>query len=418
MRIENIRTEKAANNRKRAVATIIWEDCDRPKMELFFETDPEFEEGLSGNPHAFLVGCIMAAMNHGEKRIFCEAEVCPELIDGLVTVMKRFAYWYDWYQIDAPIVRIEVKKRFNKSLPPTDGRQAMFFSGGIDSLATLRNNRINFPLGHPSSIDDGFLVYGLEVEEPKIFDYVMNTVPTIAKDADLTLIPVYTNLRYLDDSWEFWEHEFMGSLFSAIAHAFSRRVNSVLIASHYDIPFLKNPYGSHPLIDLHYSSSDLRVRHDRPLSRFEKTKMISDWDCAIQNVRVCNKTTLYESEQLNCSECEKCLRTMMELLACGVLHKATAFKYDNVTPEMISLTIQLNQTICSFYPEMVGPLQDVGRYDLTNIIEKKLIAYNKLLVKQRPLATKLLKIISIIDRNLLFDSLRKIRNYLVKDSNR
>jgi hypothetical protein len=68
---------------------------------------------------------------------------------------------------------------------------------------------------------------------------------------------------------------------------------------------------------------------------------------------------------------------------------------------------------------MVGPLQDIGRYDLANIIEKKLIAYNKLLVRQqRPLANKLYKIISKIDRNLLSDSLRKTKNYLVKDSYR
>ena len=185
-------------------------------MDIFIETDAEFAEGLFANPHAFLVVCAMVAMHHGEKRIRLDAEICPELTDGLVTAMKRFAHWYNWYPADNPIVRIETGKRYCRTLPPTSGRRGMFFSGGVDSLATLRNNRINFPSGHPSSIDDGFLVYGLEVEDPRIFDFVMKTVPDVARDAGLNLIPVYTNFRYLDDSWQFWEHQFMGHCFQGL----------------------------------------------------------------------------------------------------------------------------------------------------------------------------------------------------------
>ena len=399
--------------RKRVSAKVTWEDCNRPEMEVFLETVMDFAEGLAANPHAFLVGCIMAAMYHGEKRILIDAEICPELRDGLVTAMKRFAHWYPWYPTDAPIVRIEAKKRFSKSLPKTDGRRAMFFSGGVDSLATLRNNRINFPIGHPSSISDGFLVYGLEIEKPEKFDIVMKTVPKIAKDASLTLIPVYTNLRYLDDTWRFWEHMLMGSLFSAIAHAFTQRINSVLIASHYDIPYLEKPYGSHPLIDSNYSSSDLRVKHDRPLPRLKKTKMISDWDCALENVRVCNKTNLYESDQINCSECEKCLRTMMTLLTCDALKRSTAFKYDDVSAEMILSTIKLNKTIYSFYPELVQPLRDAGRNDLANIIQEKLNEYLNPPVPKKPLDRRIVEIISKIDKDLLNRSLSKINKAFI-----
>jgi len=413
MIIEDLNTT-TSGDRKRVSAKVKWEDCDRPQSEVYFETDAEFGDGLSPNPHSFLIGCSMAAMNRGEKRIIIDAAICPELLDGLHVVIKRFAYWYDRYRFkgDTP-VRIEVKKRFSKSLPPTEGRRAMFFSGGIDSLASLRNNRNNFPIGHPSSIDDAFLVYGLEVEDPKIFEYVMKTIPKIAKEASLTLIPIYTNLRYLEDSWGFWEKQFMGALFSAIGHSFSRRINSLLIASHYDIPYLNKPYGSHPLIDSNYSSSDLRIKHDRPLSRYEKTQMISDWECAIQNVRVCNKTKLYEAEQLNCSECEKCLRTMMGLLACGVLDKASAFKYDDVSQEMVRRTVKLNKTVYSFYTELIRPLKKAGRNDLADVISDKLNAYlNPAFPKQKQYERRVVAVLSAIDKELLNGRLRKIKRSL------
>ena len=39
----------------------------------------------------------------------------------------------------------------------------MFLSGDIDSLATLRANRLNYQPRHPATIRDGFVVYGLPV---------------------------------------------------------------------------------------------------------------------------------------------------------------------------------------------------------------------------------------------------------------
>ncbi|MFZ0610953.1 MAG: hypothetical protein WAM73_01800 [Desulfobacterales bacterium] len=42
------------NGRKRVSAKVAWEDSDRPQQEIFIETDPEFADGLSANPHAFL----------------------------------------------------------------------------------------------------------------------------------------------------------------------------------------------------------------------------------------------------------------------------------------------------------------------------------------------------------------------------
>ena len=54
MRIENLRSE-INGDRKRVAATVIWEELDRPLLDLYFETDREFEKDLTINPNSFLV---------------------------------------------------------------------------------------------------------------------------------------------------------------------------------------------------------------------------------------------------------------------------------------------------------------------------------------------------------------------------
>ncbi|WNN89366.1 hypothetical protein [Gloeocapsopsis dulcis] len=94
MRIENLRSDKNGNL-ARVTATVIWEDCDRPTQEIYFETTEAFAQGLSCNPHTFVSACIMPAMHHGESRISIRcAEICPELRNGLITAMSWIRQWY------------------------------------------------------------------------------------------------------------------------------------------------------------------------------------------------------------------------------------------------------------------------------------------------------------------------------------
>ena len=299
MRVENLRFEKD-RGRARTVATVTWEDCSRPVQELYFETIEDFAGSISCNPHAFLVACIMPALHFGEERILIEGEICPELKDGLNTAMNWMRLW--WYKPTKKLVRIEAKTSSGYPRSRIPERAGFFFSGGIDALATLRANRSHYPLEHPGSIKDGLIVCGLEVADPNAFNHVVSLVSILAKGANVTLIPVYTNIRFLgpDDDGEFWAkfwvNEFMGATFSAIAHIFSKRLTVVSLSSDHDIPNIY-PFSSHPLINPNYSSSDLRIRLEGiTLSRYDKTELVSKWDLAIQYLRVCNKTEYYKPE--------------------------------------------------------------------------------------------------------------------------
>lgn len=203
MRIENLKLENHGKN-IRSLATITWEDCSRPVQELYFETTEEFSHSLSCDPHAFLVACIMPAFHFGEKRISIEGAVCPELQNGLNTVENWMRLW--WFEPTKNLVKIEPKSSFKFQRPRIPDRAGVFFSGGIDALATVSANRLSYPSDHPGSIKDGLLVCGLEIEERSVFKYVMDAMSVLAQDVGIKIIPIDTNIRSIgpETDEDFW----------------------------------------------------------------------------------------------------------------------------------------------------------------------------------------------------------------------
>lgn len=375
MRIENLRTENAGD-RKRIAATVIWEDSDRPIHELYYETDEQFADDLVCNPHTFLVACTMPALCHGEKRIFIDEEICPELREGLKAAMTLIRHW--WYpKNEQGILQLETRTNRLMLNSQREARAGMFFSGGIDSLSSLRRNRLHFPLEHPWSVKDGLLIFGLETDQEDKFAHVVESLRGFAKEAALTLIPVFTNVRYLDDDWMFWQHKFQDSVYASVAHAFSKRLSVVTIASTYNYPYMQRD-GSHPLLDMHYSSSDLRLRHDSlDLSRLDKMRLVAGWDLGYQNIRTCNRSELYRPGFLNCGECWKCVSARLAFMALGVSEKTKAFPDIPLTRELLDSVMELyGATIC-FYDELPGPLRKHGHEVLARTIEEKIEAYEK-----------------------------------------
>lgn len=372
MRISNL---ELIQKRKqvRVTATVNWEDCDRPAREIFIETDEEFSGDISCNPHAFLVGCIIPAMRFGEKRILLDAEICPGLREGLETVMALMKVWSDG---EYKPLRIEAGTSSTVHHLNKQRRAGLFMSGGIDSLAALRINKTNYPEEHPGSIKDCLLVHGFDIGgvmergmKYHVFDRAKAAFSAVAKDANVTPIPVYTNIRHLCDERELWLDKFFGAVLASVAHAFVSRLDLVYIASSYDIPNLV-PCGSHPLLDPEYSSYDLRIKHRDPaLSRLEKLRLVADWDVAFQNFRVCLANV---EDRLNCGKCEKCVRTMTDLVAIGALDKTKAFVENDVSPELLSsFNIKIRHRE-PFYREMLSPLKERGRDDLVQTIKSML----------------------------------------------
>jgi hypothetical protein len=185
----------------------------------------------------------------------------------------------------------------------------------------------------------------------------------------MTLLPVYTNVRTLDEDWTFWEFEWEGAVYASVAHALSNRLTTASISSTYDIVHM-NQLGSHPLLDPNYSSANLRVRHDGvTMSRLDKLRLIVEWDAGLQHLRVCNSVSHYREETINCGQCEKCVRTMLGLAALGALHKTKAFGGCELAPDLIVDRVRMHspyQRAC--YQELLVPLASQGHRNLATAV--------------------------------------------------
>jgi len=377
MRIENLKS-KISNQSARVAADVIWEDCDLPMQEVYFQTSREFANYLLCNPHAFLIASSIPAMHYGERRISIDAEVCPELREGLMVAMGWLSHWFER---ERSKIVVETKPSLSMRSPRTPERAGLFFSGGIDSFASLCSNHIDFPVEHPWRIKDGILVYGLELDDSAAFDCVVRSLSSVAQNIGITLIPIHTNvyLLYRDedagDNFKFWNDKFMGAALASVAHALAKGLTVVSIAS---ARHLRDqvPHGSHPLVDTNYSSSDLRIRHDGlTLSRLARTKLVADSGELLDNIRVCNQYKLYRPGRLNCGRCEKCVRTMLALLVLGALNKTSAFPEDDVSEELAWSAIKLKNELLPLYEELIMPLTEKGRHDLVHILQKKITQY-------------------------------------------
>lgn len=370
MRIEDIRVTTASNS-SRLVANVIWEDCELSPQEIFIETSEEFADELSPGPHPFLIACMPPALLHQERRLAVREPICPELRNGLLTAMEWLRHWYG---PDRCPVQIEAPSGIRMPTGRSAERASAFLSGGIDSLATVRANQLDYGSNHPRSIRDCLFAYGFDVGgfagTRELYESALRSLSRVTEHAGMALIPVGTNLLQLHGDVEFWMHEFHGAAFAAIAHAFAKRLSLAFLASSFAIDHLV-PWGSHPLIDSQYSSTELQFRHDGlRLSRLEKVRLVAGWDVALQNLRVCTGDP--PPGYLNCGRCEKCLRTMIELTAVGKLGATNAFPSTSVSYDTVKWLELTSAYQAGWYREVVDPLRSVGREDLADLIQTKL----------------------------------------------
>jgi hypothetical protein len=362
-------------SRTRLRATVVWEACDQPQREIYIETESQFAKDLSEDPHPFLVGCLIPAMHFGEERIQLKGRICPTLLEGLEVVQGLMVRWSKG---EYRLLSIETETLDYPRYTASNRHAALFLSGGIDSLAALRTILDHYPKNHPGMVKDCLMIHGFDIGgvvargmKYHVFDRAFSSLSNVAEDAGTTLIPVYTNIRHLCDDRDLWLNKFFGSVLAAVAHVFSKRIHLAYIASSYDIPHL-HPCGSHPLLDPSFSSYELKIIHrDLAMTRMEKIRKVVAWDSAFQNLRVCLANV---PDRLNCGKCEKCVRTMLELIAVGALHKTCAFRERNVLPEDLSaFSIRIRERE-SFYREILPLLAEKGRMDLVAKIEEKLLS--------------------------------------------
>ncbi|MGH9442862.1 MAG: hypothetical protein ACRD16_11370 [Thermoanaerobaculia bacterium] len=356
-------------------ARVVWEDSNRDPFELRFPANAPLDVLAASGGNPFLVACAFSARHRGERRIRVEEALCPVLRDGVRAASRLLAAWYG----GASDSTIEAAKGF-RTFPARAPRAGMFLSGGVDSLHVLMQNRRIYPRDHPASFRTAVFVPYASFPDPspderarQVVFRQQRAVESLASRAELELAIVDTNSAAVEPDFDFMVAQSHGASLIAAAHALTARLGTVALATSFEIPRALLPYGSHPLLDPLYGSSCLDVFHEGiGLSRLDKIRQLAEWDLARDLLMVCFEGPL-PSGQLNCGECEKCLRTMAGLLVAGRLDHFPVFGRARLDAEAI-LSMPMGYHLHAFrhyWGPIAASLREQGRRGLATAIDRR-----------------------------------------------
>lgn len=317
------------------------------------------EPMLSSRNEALVASALMPAMATGVG-LDIPGPVSARLVSSLPTIVDVLASW------DGRLTRVPVSSLQAVPAPRTaTGRVGAFFSGGVDSFHTL--------LQHRDEITDLIFIHGLDREE-SLRRRAADGVDAAAAEFGVRAIHVETDLGATIRDFVDWGTIGQGAGLATVGHLLASHFERLYIASSYHYAELI-PWGSHPLLDPLWSSEALEFVHDGcGTKRIEKIEFISQFDVAMNHLRVCHWGSASQVESggaINCGRCEKCIRTMLSLEAIGKLSRCRSF--DRPLDAALVRTLKVDEHVRSFCQENLDLLQERGaRPDLQRALRRRM----------------------------------------------
>jgi hypothetical protein len=349
-------------------ARVTWEDSAQAPLELFFEAEGAGGAELSPEPEAFLTACFLPAMRGGERRVEIEGALCGRLLEGLPEAVARLR---SLHGAGHETPRIEPTQGVRTLSPRRPARAATFFTGGVDTLEMLQRDRRDRRPGDPGKFVEAVWMFGhLCPTDRRTLGWneaaLEAVAPVIAREG-LALTTVRTNIWNLAPDIPFLGEESLSSALASAAHGLRARFDSIAIASGRDAR-RERLRGSCPMLDPLYSTGAVEILHEpNALTRFERLEAIARKPEVLRNLVVC--LAFPTAPQINCGECEKCLRTMTALVALGKLEDARLFPARGVTPELLRRA-RLDELTEVYWDDFLPLLEQRGRTDLLDAIRE------------------------------------------------
>jgi glycosyltransferase involved in cell wall biosynthesis len=329
------------------------------------------ETDVVPNPEAALAACLMPAMRYG-GRLEMSEPVSPRVLRSQREFQAVQAAWsLDWTFGEEPLREVEVAAATREPEPTENsGRVAAFFSGGVDSWATV--------LGNPD-VTDLIFVRGFDLSltashQEGLLDEVEARLRSTAEELGMPLHVIETNLRELSDPLLRWDC-FYGGAVVAVAHFFAPLFERVLIAGDSDYE-VQQKFGANWMVDQLWSSERLEIVDDGGrFSRLERTAQIAGHPLVRRTLRVCweNPGGAY-----NCGSCRKCLMTMSTLEALGTRHTVTSFPPELDLEAVAAL--ELNHPVyLNLWQDVLDAARAAGRADLERALERALLRGKRIL---------------------------------------
>ena len=289
---------------------------------LWYRVPDQFSQHLSLQGDAFLIPGLLAGMHFQED------------IEVRGTVSPKLAYHLEDYQnllhfmMPKSVTPVEIKYTRLKPLPVRPEAVGVTFSGGVDSFFTIWKH---LPESQPIPefrITHALFILGFDIlnkNKPR-YQKLYSRYREALQEVNIELIPLETNLVSLIIPRMKYNH-FYAPVLIGSAHLFGNLFNKYYIPNSNDYWQNKRwTSSSNPASDPLLSTETLDIiHHGAATRREEKVEAICDWELVQANLRVCTPEDP-ASDMLNCSRCEKCVRTMIPIYALGKMEKFTTFE--------------------------------------------------------------------------------------------
>ena len=349
-----------------------FENGARETHDIFAVTEQPHE--LTADSNGFLLGAFLPAWTARERRIKIEAPVCPLLSANLAIAASLFRGWFK----DLPAVpAIEASREYRSA----GTRVGVFFSGGVDSLAMVRSLTSLRPAGHPdrptgAAVVDYQHVGGIERGETDArFARSKAVSQEICSQIGLKVIPIRSNFCQLNTSMAFWMYRYHGAFLASMAHFLSHEFRLFHITYTRSGDPIRTTMGiACPSGSALFESTSVDcTSRRRALEAGEGATARRLAPGAEPYVRV----HVEQRPGRNCGRCEKCVRTKLQLLACGHLAEAEAFdEHDVRAADIQSIEIRTDYARVS-YAEALPGLRAIGRTDLADAVGLAIRAYDE-----------------------------------------
>jgi hypothetical protein len=226
-------------------------------------------------------------------------------------------------------VNIIPDELIDDSLVDFSSRDAILtFSGGLDASFTAYRHTQGLAGINNFNIKAALMIHGADIflDQPDFFDKAFDNSRRMLLDLGISdFYRISTNFKQcliprLHEQWAMYTH--MGCII-AIGNIFSNTYPNILVGSalpYKDQRLDKSLTANSTPISL-YSSNFFRVYGDDfSVERCGKAKIVSNWEEGKKRLRVCwkNMFTFKDNIPMNCGVCEKCVRTSLNFLSCGV----------------------------------------------------------------------------------------------------
>ncbi|CAN5566361.1 hypothetical protein BH09GEM1_BH09GEM1_37760 [soil metagenome] len=352
----------------RLSARITWEDQDRADEMLWFAWPANLAESVHPEPDAALVALYPLAVHSGERRLAVAGKVSSRLADGVESAMAVVAGHSSEFQ------PVALDLTYGGTTSPRSGRDAaVCLSGGVDALAAVQQNVATTSLGDRERFASALFILGLNTfdfvggepsaERVTAYDAHALRLEGFAEANGMSLLRCTTNLRALIPSFDEWEAVANTSHLAAAGHLMRPRIATLAIGSS-GRGYLAGVI-PHPLIDALHATDALLVHGAQVMmTRLEKVRRLVEWPEGLAVLRVCLMIDMPKGGQLNCGNCEKCVRTMLDLLAIGggALTRAP-FPVNDVSADLARHAMRSSNGR-AFCKDLVPLLAARGRHDL------------------------------------------------------